>query len=346
MTQNRHQLDHNSLILPERAKRHALASNDEIDEDELTESVAQLALVLDLSLQDFLAGRPAGRIVDNLAARLHRIRRRVSAAVWQQLIPRAQSHRVAEFLLQDPFTKWSFDKPRGYSGDATLLDIYYKHHSIEGMVQSATPLGAAIYDYTSEAPSSVAGRERRDLLARYVDETVEEVDGAEILALACGHLREAEIAEAPSSARLKRWVAMDQDPSSVATVAGQWAGTAIEPVEGAVRGILRDSYDIGKFDYVYAAGLYDYLPRRVAIALTKALLGMLKSRGRFLFANFSDEITTDGYMETFMDWNLILRSDNDMWDVINASIDRNRYESSVFYGDNRNVVYGVVRRTD
>ena len=66
--------------------------------------------------------------------------------------------------------------------------------------------------------------------------------------------------------------------------------------------------------------------------------------GEFLFANFSDEITTDGYMETFMDWPLILRSASDMWDIINASVDKNHVDAEVYYGSNRNIVYGRIRR--
>ncbi|TIV42919.1 MAG: class I SAM-dependent methyltransferase, partial [Mesorhizobium sp.] len=87
-------------------------------------------------------------------------------ALWQELIPLAQQHRVATYLKQDPFTRWSFEKPRGYSGDATLLDIYYKHPSANEIVASSSDLGREIFAYTSEAASSVAGRERREILAR------------------------------------------------------------------------------------------------------------------------------------------------------------------------------------
>ena len=269
---------------------------------------------------------------------------RLAAAVWQQLIPLAQQHRVAEYLMQDPFTRWSFDKPRGYSGDASLLDIYYKHPSADETLALSTPLGREIYAYTSEAASSAAGRERRDILARTVDETACHVENAEVLAIACGHLREAELSEALSERKLKRWIGLDQDPVSVGFVNRDLAGTAVEAVDGSVRGILRRSYTLGTFDLVYASGLYDYLPAAVGIRLFQRAMEMVKPGGEFLFANFSDEITTDGYMETFMDWPLILRSADDMWEIINAAVDRNRVEAEVFYGSNRNIVYGKVRK--
>lgn len=336
-------LDEQSLITSQLIKKHAPVA-DSVDAAALKEKTAQLALVLDLARQAFEAGEPASTTVDRLARRLHELRNQAAPAVWQQLIPVAQEHPVSAFLKQDPFTRWSYDKPRGYSGDASLLDIYYKHPSADEFVASSTPLGREIYAYTSEAASSVAGRERRDILARTVDATAERVDNAEILAIACGHLREAELSRALAENKLKRWVGLDQDPISVGTVNRDLADTVVEAVDGSVKGILRRAYNLGTFDLVYASGLYDYLPRAVGIRLMQRAMELVKPGGEFLFANFSDEITTDGYMETFMDWPLILRSANDMWDIINGAVDKNHVEAEVFYGTNRNIVYGVVRK--
>ena len=337
-------LDASSLITSDLIRKHDPASGLAADPRELRERTAQLALTLDLAYQGFAGQQPAASVVDRLAGRLHEIRREASPGVWRELIPLAQQHRVARYLMQDPFTRWSFEKPRGYSGDASLLDIYYKHPSAAGTVAASTPLGQDIYAYTGDAPSSVAGRERRDILTRSVDETADRVDEAEILTIACGHLREAEGSEALARGRLKRWVGLDQDPVSVAIVNRDLADTAVEARDGSVRGILRRAYSLGAFDLVYASGLYDYLPRAVGIRLLQRAMELVKPGGEFLFANFSDEITTDGYMETFMDWPLILRSADDMWDIINAAVDRNSVEADVYYGSTRNIVYGTVRK--
>lgn len=337
-------IDEHSLITTELVKRHGEAAKDTVDAGELKERTAELALMLDLAHQAFVRKESAASIVDRLAGRLHRLRRQAAPAVWRQLIPLAQQHRVAEYLMQDPFTQWSFEKPRGYSGDASLLDIYYRHPSAGETVASSTPLGREIYAYTSDAPTSVAGRERRDILARTVDETARRVENAEVLAIACGHMREAELSAALAEGKLKRWVGLDQDPVSVGTVNRDLAGTAVEAVDGSVRGLLRRAYPLGAFDLVYASGLYDYLPSPVGVRLLQRAMEMVKPGGEFFFANFSDEITTDGYMETFMDWPLILRSANDMWDIIKAAVDMNRVEAQVFHGSNRNIVYGRIRK--
>ena len=93
-------------------------------------------------------------------------------------------------------------------------------------------------------------------------------------------------------------------------------------------------------------GLYDYLTRAVSVRLTRRCVRMLKPKGVFLFANFAEDIPDDAYMETFMNWTLLLRSEADMWDIINASTDRNNVEAKVFFGENRNIVYGVITRKD
>ena len=164
------------------------------------------------------------------------------------------------------------------------------------------------------------------------------------LTIAAGHLREADRSTALASGSIRRWVALDQAPLSIGSITRDFAGTSIEAIDGSVRGILTNAYKLGQFDFVYAAGLYDYLPANVAIKLTRKCLQMLKPEGVFLFANFAQDIGVDGYMETFMNWALLLRSEADMWDIINASVDRNAVDARVEFGENRNVVYGIVEK--
>jgi SAM-dependent methyltransferase len=306
---------------------------------------AQLALVLQLAEQRFLAGNDPAQATTRINEDLHQIRSQVSPQVWESFVPLVQNHGVSEFILQDPFTRWSFDKPRGYSGDAQLLDFIYRHPSAEGAVAAASPLGQRLYEITSASQSSAAVRERRDLLTTYVDEVAAmHGDGAEILTVAAGHLREANRSIALQSGGLARWVALDQDPLSVGSMTRDFAGTAITPIDGSVSGLLTDTYSLGQFDFVYAAGLYDYLPRKVAVRLTKKCMQMLKPKGVFLFANFAAGIPDDGFMETFMNWSLLLRTEAEMWDIINASVDRNTVDAQVYYGDNRNIVYATIRK--
>ncbi|MGO7917544.1 class I SAM-dependent methyltransferase, partial [Rhizobium ruizarguesonis] len=68
---------------------------------------------------------------------------------------------------------------------------------------------------------------------------------------------------------IRRWVALDQDPMSVGTVARDVAGTSVQAVNGSVKSLRGGRHALGMFDFVYAAGLYDYLPDAVAVKLTR-----------------------------------------------------------------------------
>lgn len=344
MQSTKSHIDEQSMITPALVAKFGRGASQAADEVKLREKRAQLALILELARQRFERHNDTSETVARLAADLHDIRISSGDGVWKHLIPFAQLHPVSQFLQQDPFTSWSFRKPRGYSGDAGLLDIIYQHPAANPEVTSASELGAEIFAYTLQASTSVAARERREILAREVDGAAARTEKAEVLAVACGYLRESELSEAFQGGKLGRWVALDQDADSVNVVAAANRGTAIDPVVGNVSGLMRRSYSLGTFDLVYASGLYDYLPYAVAVRLTQRLVEMLKPDGAYLFANYSDEIRTDGYMETFMDWPLILRSDSDMWQIVNAAVDRNEVDVDVFYGENRNIVYTRIRK--
>ncbi|UCI21625.1 class I SAM-dependent methyltransferase [Mesorhizobium sp. B2-1-8] len=306
---------------------------------------AELALILLTTQQQVEQQKFPAEIVRRLLSLLNALRAKVHPDVWQALIPLAQNHPLQKYFLEDPLTHWSFTKPRGYSGDAQLLDYIYCDPHVAESVASASEIGKALYSHTQNVPSCVAARERRDLLTRYVDETAaRNGSDTEVLAIAAGHLREANRSAALAEGGLKRWVALDQDPQSVGLIARDFQGTAVEAIDGSVRTVLTRGHKLGKFDLIYASGLYDYLQHNVAVKLTKTCLQMLKPNGTFLFANYAEGTPDAGYRETFMDWVLLLRSEVDMWNIINASVDRNTVEAQVYFGENRNVLYGVIQK--
>ncbi|MEM8541338.1 MAG: class I SAM-dependent methyltransferase, partial [Pseudomonadota bacterium] len=174
-------LDEQSAITAELADKVLYDDELKLDAAQLTLFKGQLAIVLEVADAEFKRNIAAAGVVGRLAQNLHQLRAQAGPNIWKNLIPIAQNHAVNTFLQQDPFTRWSFEKPRGYSGDATLLDIYYQHKSAQEIVAASTPLGQEIYAYTSNADSSVAGRERRDILAQYVDDAAKNNPEAEVL---------------------------------------------------------------------------------------------------------------------------------------------------------------------
>jgi SAM-dependent methyltransferase len=334
-----------SLITPDAIANEFASHSIPPRQDEAQLARAELALILSIATLQFEQGRDVATIIKRTNADLHKLRAKVHPGVWRELIPVVQGHAVSEFFLQDPFTRWSSQKPRGYSGDAHLLDFIYGHPSVAGEIDKASALGRQLYDSTRDSQSSNAVRERRDLVAQLVDDIAAEKDGeTEVLSIAAGHLREAERSFALRDGKIKRWVALDQDPLSVESIATDFADTSVEAVAGSVRGLLTKGYKLGQFDLVYSTGLYDYLSQNVAVKLTQKCLELLKPDGLLLFANFAAGIPDDGFMETFMNWPLLLRSESDMWSIINASVDRNTVEARVHRGANRNIIYATIRK--
>ncbi len=226
-----------------------------------------------------------------------------------------------------------------------MLDLLYRQPNAKDRVAASSLLGREIYAYTSTSSSSATVQERRKILADMVDATVQRKERPEILSVACGHLREAELSTALSAGKLNRWLAFDQDEANLAIIAASRKDTAVEPFAGSVKGLIGGYYDLGRFDFAYTAGVYDYLPLEGAAALTGQLLEMLKPGGELLFANFSTEVVPDGYMETFMNWQLILRGEWEMWNIMNAAMGRHTVEAEVFFGQNRHIVYAKLRKT-
>ncbi len=110
--------------------------------------------------------------------------------------------------------------------------------------------------------------------------------------------------------RIGRLLAVDQDATSLAAVDGYRTSISevIETSLNTVRAILAGKADLGRFDLIYAAGLYDYLDARVAARLTRVLFDHLDPGGRLLIPNFLWGVPEEAYMEVFMDWYLLYRT--------------------------------------
>ena len=264
---------------------------------------------------------------------------------WSALRVAINNHPIKEILHQDPFTRRSYCKPRGYAGDAVLLDYIYGYHHPEHELRDATPVGRWIYNYNSNTTASRAVRRRLHLLTELIDREATQVNNARIMSIACGHLREASLSHAVRSGIIKEILAFDQDEQSLDTIKCNplFENDNIVPVCGSIRRMLANQYDFGTFNIVYAAGLYDYLDSRSARRLTKIMFEMLRPGGALLIANFLPEIYDIGYMETFMGWNLIFRTPEEIQSSV-GEIEGGIASTNYFEESERNIGLLLVRK--
>jgi hypothetical protein len=244
-------------------------------------------------------------------------------------------HRFKNTVHQSPFSYRSYTQPRGYAGDAVTLDYIY---GLRGPGE-VSEIGREIFEWERATPSSAAVRGRRDLLAVYIDETARMTTRPRILAVACGHLRELALSPAFRDGQIGEFYGLDQDTESLSVVENEWKEMGVQPVAGSVRGLLTGKQKFSGMDFVYAAGLYDYLQLPVAQRLTEVMFDMLHPGGRLLVANFHPSLTDIASMETTMNWWLIYRDEAEMDDVA-AGIDAGKIARKRIIPDaNRTLVY-------
>jgi extracellular factor (EF) 3-hydroxypalmitic acid methyl ester biosynthesis protein len=247
-----------------------------------------------------------------------------------------KQHPLTRVLHEDPFTRHAFLKPRNYSGDADLIDFMYGDRLPDS---ATTVLGRTIFEYTTKTPAPQSVKARRGIIASMIDEIVETVREPRILSIACGHLREAKVSAAVKNHKIKEFLALDQDALSLEVVRRELSEFNVKPVHSTIKSLFRNGHDLRNFDFVYAAGLFDYLSQAAATALTGKMFRMLNSGGRLLVANFAPTLRDIAYMETFMQWKLIYRTMGEVDDFTSTISPDEIEHKRLFWDKPGNVIY-------
>ena len=295
--------------------------------------------LLDRTLAELNGAARVDQAMGTLVGELHSLRASMPPHSWRQWAElQVRGHAVYPVLLQDPFVRHSAERPRGYPGDAELLDYIYESGNIRPVVEGASDLGRRLYDYTHTAPAPAAVRHRLDLAIAEIDRLAGQGSRPHILSVACGHLREAPALESLRAGTLGRFVALDQDPLSLELVRREWGDRGVEVREGSVRGLIRNGpEEFGRFDFIYALGLYDYLSDEAGRRLLASAVDMLNPGGKVWIANFVENLWSSAYMEAVMDWWLVYRSQAQL-SAMADSVDRAKIASRrVFLEPAKNV---------
>jgi len=239
-----------------------------------------------------------------LRTSLHELRSQLPSHEWTSVGEQARRHPLHTLLLESPFTRRAYDKPRGYAGDAVLMDLIYGRVPAD---DGLSPLGGLLYGYEFDSPCFQSVRNRRAVLACEIDSVAACRPNARVLSVASGHLREIEWSRAARSGAVTV-TALDHDGDSLACIDRDYRQYAVSTMRASIGDLLRRSVRLKEIDLAYAAGLYDYLENDLARTLTTALFRSLAPGGRLLIANFTPATYDAAFMETFMDWRLTYRT--------------------------------------
>ncbi|MGJ8725140.1 MAG: methyltransferase domain-containing protein [Roseibacillus sp.] len=246
-----------------------------------------------------------------------------------------QAHRshlmkaVHRFILQSPFSYRCFTKPLGYAGDYGMVNLM-----LGNPYQGATLFAKLLnYSFLDTGPV-VAHQNRIDYLVSTLRKVASERAAkglrTRVLNLGCGPAEEIQrFIEADPVAENCDFELLDFNPETLRYTEGQMKAAQqrsgrsvnIQFIEESIQGFLRqatrgESYPKEGYDFVYCAGLFDYLQQRFCAKLTKVMFGLVKEGGLTAVTNVSRDNSIPAVMSDFLDWTLIERSQEEMLDLV------------------------------
>jgi extracellular factor (EF) 3-hydroxypalmitic acid methyl ester biosynthesis protein len=260
----------------------------------------------------------------------NRLRATVDEHTWQTtLIPALRNEPFYAWSQEAPILRWSTIRPRGYAGDAHLIDFLYQSDDIAQEVLDASLGGQAVHNCFINSHSARSVRDRRNYLSSQIVRAVVRKQNARILVLACGHFREGDIIIGNDAFGNAEIICLDQDAISCAEVERRFAKSKVIVLNKNVTSVLR--FNDEKFDLIYAAGLYDYLPDNVAVRFNTHFMSLLADSGRLIVPNFLKSDSNRGGRELAADWFLIHRDET----AIRSLVPHQPHDGTLIYFEDK-----------
>lgn len=258
---------------------------------------------------------------------------------------------VWDLILSSPFLARTNLKPRGYAGDSEMMQMVY-----EDTFRGGTLFSMCLHRHPIQSAAAQAVRNRRRLIAETLHARLSAMSErrVRVLSVACGPAAElTDVVRTPEDARRFEFVLLDQDPTALAEAAASAAATTkrlgqgmmVQTVQESVRTMLHAgdlSAAWGRFDIVYTMGLFDYLQPPVARVVLSKLYDLLLPGGELIVGNFHMKNPTRTYMEYWMDWVLVYRSEDEM---LGLAVDLPGAATELSYEQTRSQMFLRIRRT-
>lgn len=228
------------------------------------------------------------------------------------------------YLMSSAFMQRTNLKPRGYAGDAVMMEMIYDNKHI-----GRYAFNKLMHKHPVEHAAAQAVRNRRVLVPKMMRETLARTNASpfRILSVACGPARELDafFVHDADFDRLKLTL-LDQDEEALAAartqvdVLGRRAQRPADVawVNDSVRTLLR-TRDLagrhGRFEFIYSMGMFDYLTPPVAKALLGRLYELLEKGGEMVIGNYHASNPSRFYMAYWLDWVLYYRTEAEMLEL-------------------------------
>lgn len=258
---------------------------------------------------------------------LESLRQNLDSTDWKRYVKTDSTcRRWRYFLSSDPYTRWGLIKPKGYAGDATLMDFAYGHLSVCEEISSSGSVGMAVYTLTSSAKQSESARQRIKLIADTMKRLVEARGFISVTSFASGHGRELELLDQATRRKIVCFTAIDQDSLSLKVLQDS-SQNLIANIQAVCENIMRyKPVVMESADLCYSLGLFDYLNTDQAEKVLKKMWHLVAPGGKLLVANLALNAANLGYCEAIMDWWMVARSEEEMMALGNSLMDTREVE--------------------
>jgi extracellular factor (EF) 3-hydroxypalmitic acid methyl ester biosynthesis protein len=229
------------------------------------------------------------------------------------------------FLLSSPFAHRAFTKPLGYAGDYQMVDMM-----IRPPCEGATLFSKIINVWLLGQSPAQAHRNRVDYLERKLFEETARLKAAgrvnRVLNLGCGPADEVQrFFGSQNISQHAMLTLVDFNEETLGYLQNKLDGiknklvrpVSFQLIKRSVYQILKDGgrtlrHESGEpYDYIYCAGLFDYLSDSVCKQLMNIFYEMLAPGGLLLATNATDALNRSRpfrySMEYLLDWHLIYR---------------------------------------
>lgn len=257
----------------------------------------------------------------------------VSEEVSEELRPthRAYARRqIHPLVMCAPFVYRTFHKPLGYAGDYEMVNMIL-HDPWQGTSMFAKLVNVVFL----QNPPAEAHRNRVHILRQRLIEETQRVasQGRRLRALnlGCGPAKEVQnflVEDQISDQADLRLLDFNEETLAFASQnlealrASHHRQTGLSFELKSVNQLLKDSLRpqtpaaAGNYDYIYCAGLFDYVSDRVCKRLTELFYDMLAPGGKLLTTNVDASKPFRHSMDYLLEWHIIYRNHDQMAQLV------------------------------
>lgn len=251
----------------------------------------------------------------------------IAAGLSEEMRPAHRSYiqrLLHPIVLAAPFANRAYRKPLGYAGDYEMVNMMARN------LPEGTTLFAKIFHFwLVDQGSALAHRNRLKHLVRRIEGETMRVSNAgrrdaRIYSFACGPAIEVQhfIEDSPLSERAEFTLvdfethALECGAKTIGqTIKKRGLDTLVRFKRKSVQQLIKENQkaksaendEHEKYDFVYCAGLFDYLPDNTCRLLIKIFYDWLAPGGLLLLTNVAPTSPNRGSLEFILDWHLIYR---------------------------------------